>query len=70
MCGHCTTYGELLMAGAVGQEYNSDVAMAYTMTSSDPEMVKKLHAFGEKNNAEMAKWDAERAKAKDAKGAK
>ena len=70
MCGHCTTYGELLMAGAVEQEFNSDVAMAFMMTSDNPEVVKKLHAFAEKNNTEMAKWDAERAKAKTAKSAK
>lgn len=67
MCGHCTTYGELVMGGVVEAQYNSEVAMAYTMTSDNPEMVKKLHAFGDKNNEEMAKWAAEKAKAKETK---
>lgn len=70
VCGHCATFGELLMAGAASQEFNSDVAMAYMMTSDNPELVTKLHAFAEKNNEEMAKWDAERAKAKAAKAGK
>lgn len=70
MCGHCTTYGELMMTGAATQEFNSDVAMAYMMTSDNPEVVKKLHAFAEKNNTEMAKWDEERTKAKASKAAK
>ncbi len=64
LCGHCSAYGELMMSGAQSQEFNSDVAMAYMMTSDNPEVVKKLHAFAEKNNAEMAKWDAERKAAK------
>ena len=57
MCGHCTKYGELLARGAKSQEFNSDVAWAYMMTSDDPDLVKELHAFAEKNNAEMKKWD-------------
>jgi hypothetical protein len=64
MCGHCTTYGELMMAGAASQEFNSDVAMAYMMTSDNPEVVKKLHAFAQKNNEEMTKWKSEKAAAK------
>ncbi len=70
MCAHCATYGELMTAGAVSQEFNSDVAMAYMMTSDNPELVKKLHAFAVKNNEEMAKWHAERAAAKAAKAGK
>ncbi len=70
MCGHCTAYGELMMAGAASQEFNGDAAMAFMMTSDNPEVVKKLHAFAEKNNAEMAKWDADRAKAQEAKAGK
>ncbi len=70
MCGHCTTFGELMMAGAVSQEFNGDVAMAYMMTSDNPELVKKLHAFSAKNNEEMAKWNTERASAKAAKAEK
>jgi hypothetical protein len=62
MCGHCTTYGELMMAGVKAQEFNSDVAIAYMMTSDNPEVVKKLHAFADRNNVEMAKWDEERGK--------
>ena len=70
MCQHCATYGELMMGGAVAQEFNSDVAIAYMMTSDNPEMVKKLHAFAERNNAEMAKWNADRAAAKAKKAEK
>lgn len=70
MCGHCTTYGELMMAGAKEQQFNSDVAIAFMMTSDNPEVVKKLHAFADKNNEEMAKWAAEKAKAAEAKSGK
>lgn len=70
MCGHCTAYGELLQSGAVEQQFNSDVAMAYMMTSHNPEVVKKLHAFADKNNVELAKWKADKAAATASKADK
>ena len=70
MCGHCTKYGELFAKGAQAQDFSSDVAIAYMMTADNPELVKELHAFAEKNNAEMAKWDAERAAAMSKKAGK
>lgn len=57
MYGHCTSFGKLLAACAKEQDFNSDVAAAYMMTSDNPNLVKRLHAFAEKNNNEMAKWD-------------
>jgi len=54
MCGHCSSYGEFMMAGVSPQYVKSEVGDILVWTSDDPEMVKKLHAFGDRTVKEMA----------------
>ncbi len=62
MCRHCASYGEFMMAGVIPECVASGVGQICMMTSSDPEMVKKLQAFGQTNAEEMAKFHASREK--------
>lgn len=55
MCGHCQTYGLLMMGGKVKmEEVRGDVATVSLATSDDPGAVKELHSICERNRKEMA----------------
>jgi hypothetical protein len=58
MCGHCMAYGELMMAGAEIETVGSDELQVHLMTSSDPEVVAKIHEFTQRNIDEMTKMAA------------
>lgn len=59
MDGQCQAYGMLMMAGAKVEYVQSEPADLMVMTSDNPETVKKIHEFAERNRAEMAIWKAE-----------
>jgi hypothetical protein len=54
MCGHCTAYGELMMAGAKVENVDGEAADATLITSDDPQLVAKIHEFNNRTNREMA----------------
>lgn len=53
--GFCTTYGELMMAGAKREAVNTSVGEVVLLTSSDPKVIKKIHDFGQRTMDELAK---------------
>ncbi len=58
MCGCCNAFGALLMKGAkmeARELKNGDVML---VTSDDPALVQELHAYVDKDMAEMAKLGA------------
>ncbi len=54
MCGHCMSFGMIMMSGVDMERVNSDVAIITLMTSDDPAMVKRLHDQVKRDNEEMA----------------
>jgi hypothetical protein len=64
MCGHCQTYGKLMMMGVKMESVEGSQADVIIMTSDKPEVVKEIKAFAQKNRDEMAKMEqAEKAHA-------
>lgn len=55
--GYCTTYGELMKAGAKVQTVETSVGSVTLMTSSDPKVIKKIHEFGQHTMDELAKME-------------
>ncbi len=53
MCGHCAAYGQLMMAGAHMEEVDGEAADVTLITSSDPQVVAKIHEFTNRTNKEM-----------------
>jgi hypothetical protein len=53
MCGSCAAFGELMMAGVTMENIDGEAADISLVTSSDAEMVDKLHAYADRNNKEM-----------------
>lgn len=58
LCGFCTSYGKLMMAGAVVEEIESAAAHISLVTSSDPGLVKMIQEHGQRTIDEYAKWSA------------
>lgn len=56
MCQHCMKIGEFTAAGVKMEQFQPDFGFVMLWTSPDTAMVSNLHAFGDRNNAEMAKW--------------
>ena len=61
--GYCMTFGELLGAGAKMENFQAAHSSVTLITSSDPELVKKIHAFTQKTNEELTKMAAAKAAA-------
>jgi len=57
MCGQCEYYGMLMTSGAKFQYVDTDAGDIMLITSSDPEVVKKIKHYAAKNREELAKWD-------------
>jgi len=57
MCGHCQNYGKLMMMGAKMEHVQGTFADVTLMTSDNPEMVKEIKAFAQRNRDEMAKME-------------
>ena len=61
LCGFCQSYGGLMMAGAKFENFKGSFARVTLMTSSDPDVVAKIHAHAERTIAEHEKWMADKA---------
>ncbi len=57
MCGHCQTYGKLMQMGAKMEHVQSELAEIVIMTSDNPEVVKEIKGFAQRNRDEMAKME-------------
>ncbi len=55
LCGHCDSYSSLMKAGANLERVEMKMGHVTLLTSADEEVVSKIHAHLERNNAEMAK---------------
>lgn len=55
MCGHCSKYGYFMMSGVKMEAVEADAGIILIMQSDDTTMVKELHAFADKSEAEMEK---------------
>ncbi len=55
LCGFCQSFGSLMMSGAKMENVESKAGHIMLMTSSNPEVVKNIHAHVKRTNAEMAK---------------
>jgi hypothetical protein len=53
MCGHCTAYGQLMMAGVNIENIDGEAADIMLMTSGDPQVIAKIHEFTNRTNQEM-----------------
>ncbi|MCP4292686.1 MAG: hypothetical protein GY780_12730 [bacterium] len=54
MCGHCMSFGMMMMGGAQMERIESDVAVITLMTSDNPDMVKRLQEQAKRDTKEMA----------------
>ncbi len=54
MCGSCTAFGQLMMAGVKMENVDGEAADVTVITSSDPALVAKVHEYCDRNNKEMA----------------
>jgi len=55
MCGFCQNYGKLMMLGAKFKELRTVGVNISIVTSSDPEVVKEIHAMGKRSRIEHEK---------------
>lgn len=56
LCGFCTSYGELKMAGAKSEDITTEFGMIGLLTSEDPEVIKKIHAHTDRTVKEFKKF--------------
>ena len=54
MCGSCTEFGQLMMAGVKMEKVDGDAADVTVITSADPALVTRIHQYCDRNNKEMA----------------
>ena len=57
MCGSCTEYGNLMMAGIKIEHFATLHGHVTIMTSDKPELVAKIQAWGKHNTDEMKKME-------------
>ncbi|MBD3160757.1 MAG: hypothetical protein GF346_01320 [Candidatus Eisenbacteria bacterium] len=53
LCGHCTSYGMLMMSGAKLESFETEAGEVTTMSSTDPDVIAKIHAHLEKTQEAM-----------------
>ena len=58
LCGFCTSYGKLKMAGAKDEQVETDFGMIGLLTSDDPDIVKQIHAHADRTVKEFAAFKA------------
>ncbi|MFQ5608594.1 MAG: hypothetical protein ACE5GA_11665, partial [Candidatus Zixiibacteriota bacterium] len=54
LCGYCVSHGSLMMAGAKIENLETGVGYIMLATSSDPKLVEKIHAHGQRTIDEYA----------------
>jgi len=59
LCGSCVAMGKLIMAGAKMENLDTKGGHVMLLTSTDPELVKEIQAYGQRNIDEMAKMVGE-----------
>lgn len=62
LCGCCTDFGMLVMAGAVTDDVDTSVGMISTVTGDSEELIEKIHAHADKTIEEFAKMEAAKSK--------
>jgi len=55
LCGFCTSYGELMKAGAKSDMFTTATGDISTLTSTDPALIAKIQAHAKRTSEEMAK---------------
>ncbi len=58
MCNSCTTFGMIMMKGLNSEQVETNHGEIWIMTSDDPEVVKEMQTWAERNMAELAKMEA------------
>jgi hypothetical protein len=58
LCGFCTSYGKLMMAGVQMEEIETEFGHISLMTASDPEVVKMIHDHGQHTIDAYDEWQA------------
>ena len=61
LCGSCQYYGKLEEAGAKIEYIFANPCDITLFTSENPEVVDMIKKYGQRNQEEMAKWEAKRA---------
>ncbi len=54
LCGHCQFYGMLHASGAKFEHIESDIADIELITSDNPDILKLIKEYGERNRKELA----------------
>lgn len=58
MCGHCQSFGMIMMSGKVNmEEVRGDAAIISLATSDDAGIVQQLHVIAQTNRKEMAQME-------------
>jgi hypothetical protein len=60
LCGFCTSYGRLAMAGARSESVHSEAGHITLITSDDPSVVKMIHEHGQRTIDEYRRMLAAR----------
>lgn len=55
LCGFCTSYGAMMMAGATFESFESGGAEITLATSTDPAVIEQIQEHAKRTKAEMAK---------------
>lgn len=58
LCGHCSSHGHLMMGGAKAESFQTEAGELTTFSSTDPEVIARIHAHVEKTKAAMAEMEA------------
>ncbi len=57
MCGHCETYGRLMMSGAKTEHVSTSMGDISLITSDKPELIAMIKQYGKRTMEELAKMD-------------
>jgi hypothetical protein len=55
LCGFCTSYGKLMMAGVKVEQFDTKLGAVVLMTSSDPKVVEMIQAHAKHTDEEYEK---------------
>ena len=55
LCGFCTSYGELMKAGAKSEMFMTPTGDVTVLSSTDPALIAKIQAHAKRTSEEMAK---------------
>ena len=58
LCGFCTSFGSLMMAGANAEEIDTEVGHISLITAADSEVVEAIHAHAQRTIDEYKVWIA------------